>query len=236
MLLVGIDIETNINEEEFSNITEIGVVLWDTEKELPIRFDSFLIDEVEKKDQSDEAVELTGIDDDMLDAYGWSMISDSLALFATLNSYFKIADYIVAHNGNAFDKPQLEHFYDKYGVEFKTPIWIDTMMDVEYPSSCKAKNLLYLAAYQGFINPFAHRAVFDVLTTLRILSCYDIGRVVEVAKSPLITIRAHVSYEQRQLAKDARFYWDGDNRVWLLDIKEILLKDKEFPFTYSRIS
>lgn len=236
MLLVGIDIETNINEDEFSNITEIGVVLWDTVRELPIRFDNFLIDEADRKPQSDEAVELTGIDDDMLDEYGWNMCENSIQLLATLNSYFKMADYIVAHNGNAFDKPQLKHFYDKYDATFETPVWIDTMLDVEYPPSCTNKNLLYLAAYQGFINPFAHRAVFDALAMLRILSCYDIHRVIEVAKSPQITIKAHVSYDQRQLAKDARFHWDADSKSWLLDIKEILLKDKEFPFTYTRIN
>ena len=110
------------------------------------------------------------------------------------------------------------------------------MLDVEYPSNCSARNLLYLAAYQGFINPFAHRAVFDALTMLRILSCYGIRRVVEVAKSPQVTIKANVSYEERQLAKDARFHWDADSKSWLLDIKEILLENKEFPFLYSKVS
>ena len=71
-------------------------------------------------------------------------------------------------------------------------------------------NLNYLAADHGFINPFAHRAIFDVLTMFKVLENYDLNKIVENSKEEKVNLIAQVSYSERNKAKALGYKWiDG---------------------------
>jgi DNA polymerase-3 subunit epsilon len=139
----------------------------------------------------------------------------------------------VAHNA-PFDRGFLLAELDRHQIA--APVlrglpWIDTLHDIPFATQPDSKKLKYLASDHGFINPFAHRAVFDVLTMLRVLSEYDLSTVVGRAQTPDIIIRAVVPHPKRDggLGKDkaklAGFRWqDVDGKqyplMWVKKIKE----------------
>ena len=99
------------------------------------------------------------------------------------------------------------------------------MIDIPYPSVIRTRSLTALCAEHGFLNPFPHRALFDVAAMFKLLSNYDINRIVEIAKTPIIWIRARVSYDARQKAKDEKFMWDPNNKFWVRQVRGFNLKD-----------
>lgn len=135
-------------------------------------------------------------------------------------------DYIVAHNGEMFDKPMLAKIHP--GV--KELPWIDTRADVEYPDSFVSRRLVHLAAEYGFVNPFPHTVVGDCLTTLMVLSKQDFPRVVERAASPWVIVQAAVSYDDRDKAKKRRYNWERIDEKTVFPkkwVKKIKLCDLE---------
>jgi hypothetical protein len=85
--------------------------------------------------------------------------------------------------------------------------------------------LMHLAASHGFLNPFSHRALFDVMTMLKIMSEYSFEEVLLQSKVPFVIARALVDYDNRQLAKDARFNWEkiGEEtfpKQWVKQVRE----------------
>jgi DNA polymerase III subunit epsilon len=178
-------------------------------------------------------VDYTGITNDLCDKHGWApkLVKEELGAMANE------ADFIVAHNGNQFDRPIVE-FWMKDQLPFRP--WIDTYEDVPYPSSCKSVNLIYLNGFHGFCNPYSHRAVFDVCAMLKVLSHYDINVVTANALCDKIVICAEVSFNDKQLAKDKAFLWEGANgktyhKRWVKKIRLDQLEKyrKECPFPIS---
>jgi hypothetical protein len=109
---------------------------------------------------------------------------------------------------------------------FDSKKWIDTMVDVPYPSEYHVRNLRHLAADHGFLNPFAHRAVFDVLTMLTIMSKYDLDEIVELSQEPLFMIYAVCSppwTDNGVSSNEARkngFRWNVELKLWTKQIRE----------------
>lgn len=236
MKILGIDIETGSSfntPKEKTIVTEIGAVLWDTELGCPVAMESMFVNEGEGVHL--EAAEYTGISTDMIEEFGVSPDTASKVIYNLVQK----ADRICGHNGNKFDKPVLDGMFKRYmfgpmpGV-WSSKNWIDTQTDIDYPSTMRSRNLIYLSACHGFVNPFQHRAVTDSLSMLRILGCYDISKVIENADSPKVRVLANVSFEQKHKAKDAGFYWDSDRKVWFRKMRknqvEQFLKTIKFPF------
>ncbi len=205
MLLLGTDTETTGLDKDNNVIIEVAAVLYDFEDKFYAEMVSFLsnpgveLDEIIK--------EITGIQDKHLIKY-------STDRWAQVQEMHDKCDYVVAHNA-PFDVGFLEK-----KINFNKPV-IDTLVDIPWPKHTNTRKLKYAATDHGFANNFAHRALFDVVTMLQILSCYDINVVIERSKSRLIKIIAQTSYEDRQLAKDAGFYWDPDIKKWSKKMKEL---------------
>ena len=235
MIIAGIDLETTGLDVVKNGIVEVAVVLWDTEAKVPVDiFSSFLKDYKAKIDRNSEegqnCLDICSIPETVFELQTVPKIED---LIDQMDLRLAYADYIVACNGDQFDRPLLENFYARYGMELPKKTWIDMLYDVEFPGDCKAKNLLYLAAYHGFINPFPHRALFDVMAMLKILSHYDIAEVIKSAESPFVNVIANVSYDDRQLAKDAMFRWNAERKVWEKRVKRIQLEKEKGEYEFS---
>ena len=94
------------------------------------------------------------------------------------------------------------------------------------PPAITTRKLTHLAAEHGFLNPFPHRAVSDVLTMLKVLSHYDIAPVLESARQPSFTVKACVSYDDREKAKARGYRWDAARKIWTKIVKGHRLNDE----------
>jgi len=222
--LLGIDFETTGTDLENDNIIEVGLVLFDWDKKKPIVVKDFFIDwSAYPFKISKEISDLTGIYDVYLSTFG-VIPEEALREIKTMMTFAK---YIVAYNGNEFDKPMLINNGKRFAFDFSGRHWLDVMTDIDYPESIDTRKLEFLAAKHGFLNPFAHRAVFDVLTMFKIMSQYDLDKIVELAKTPMIEIRANVNYDDREKAKKLKYQWDGTRKLWTKKVKEIFIKIEE---------
>lgn len=227
MLVLGLDLETTGLDWESDQIIEVGAVVWDTKNNRPVSLMNRLVD-IGGRELNPEIVELTGISNDDLDRFG---ISEEDAL-CELMDLAEHCDYVVAHNGTGFDRHFLDRALQKYDQSLDMP-WIDTLHDVPYRKDVKTRKLSYLAAEHKFLNPYSHRALFDVLTMMTVASEYDWQEIVELSQSPTLRVEAVVSYEERSKAKEAGFRWDAPNRVWIKDMKKLVLDQTSFPFQYK---
>jgi len=242
MLLAGIDFETTGLDVEEDLVIEFAVVTWDTEESVPVCMYSAIVKErgfVEIKNPT------SGITSELV-------LTQGVGPLVVCRDVWRIvrgADYFVAHFGNSFDYPVFDNFLKRCSFQAqKTPelfakqelhhfikkkVWIDTAVDIDYPPICRYRELTYLCAHHGFLNPFSHRALPDALSMMQILSKYDIHKVVGSAKSPMMTLQAMVDYDHRQLAKDVGFYWDPNGKQgkgWYKDLKRIRAQKLDLPF------
>ena len=115
MILLGLDIETGAafnapKEENF--ITELGLVLWDTELDddgAPVGLWNFLINQ-DKEVHADPA-DYTGITTEMIKR--WGVPLENAQGFLTY--CLKQCDYVVAHNGREFDIPIITSDFPEEG-------------------------------------------------------------------------------------------------------------------------
>lgn len=213
-LILGLDFETSGLDPVNDRVLEVGLALWDTERHKPISQQDFYVKpEIEIPDHKwEEIAPITGIVKADIDLYG---IPDRKG-FNLIQGFMSKAKAIVAHNGTMFDKLFYEAWESRYRVVPMNPLWIDTRLDTPEPMVGK---LICLAAQKGFLNPFPHQALSDVLTMLRILDGYDFDTVIERAKIPNITVCMSVPFADKDYAKKLGYYWRPEGKMWLKVIK-----------------
>lgn len=236
MLLLGVDVETTGLDLEKDRITEIGAVLWDTNGGKPIKLMNELCYScVDYPSITDEITRITGITQDMLNKHA---VQPPVAL-RKLDAMMSWGDYVVAQNGLNFDKPLIEKAFLRAGIERPPCKWIDTKCDIPYPPEIKAPySLTHLAAQHGIVNQFPHRAVFDVLSMLKILSLYNLDEVIKYANSPAVVVQAIIPapWEDEGKGKTAaqarRYAWDSSKKIWYKVLKDFQVEaeGKEAPF------
>jgi DNA polymerase-3 subunit epsilon len=218
MRILGIDFETtwtqpvNVN---IANITEIGAALMEWESKSILRAMMKFINDPDIPASPAELIELTGITDEMRLEHG----VDKKKALQELCGLIEMADFCVAHNGNSFDKPILVKELERVGLTLPSTPWIDTKIDVPYSKKIKSTKLSNLATEHKFLNPFAHRALFDVLTMLKVLEHYDINEVIALSKEDTVTLVASVSYQNKEQAKERGYYWNAEEKIWCKDMK-----------------
>lgn len=226
MLLAGLDFETTGLDTEKCHVIEVGAALWDTERRAPIALICELVSLPEGTRLPSEIEELTGIREEDLVAFGRS---ESFVFKRLLDLVFH-AEYVVAQNGTDFDELIFDRVAAQHAHESDRALsrpWIDLSVDVPYPERITTRKLTHLCAEHGFLNPFSHRAVFDVLSMLKVLDAYPIDQIIDLAKSPTLRTQALVSYEDREKAKARGYRWDGATKTWTKNIKECHLAREE---------
>ena len=231
MLLLGLDVETTGLDVTEEWIIEIGLVLWDNQLNQPVRIFSELVLEKPDLALSKEIEELTGITTSMLHQFA---DAPDGRLFDKIDQMVAQADLMVAHNA-PFDRGFIEAFYQRWDRQFPQKDWLCTLADVEYPKAIRSKSLIYLAGAHGFANPFAHRAVTDVLTMFKVLSHYPLEPAIKNATSPKLSLIARVTYDERDKAKEQGFRWDGKNKQWKKTVRQVDFKPGELPFEVNVI-
>lgn len=227
-LIAAIDFETTGLDPKKDRIVEVGAVLWDWEAKKPLILQSDLVRSVTSI--SKEASAINGIRDEDLINYG----VDPYESCVSLGRILAAADHLLGHNIRGFDIPFLLEEFKRVGENTDARCFgsvIDTMVDVPYTHMDSSRKLAHLASAHGILNAFPHRAVFDALTALQIASKYDLKAILTRAKSPTVTYKAVIEYEDRDKAKAAGFQWR--NRTWVRTVKEC---DREsYPFATIRV-
>ena len=252
MLILGVDLE-GINENltqkgvnlDIDRVTEIGAILWDTRINSPVRIFSELIEERDRLKLTQEVIDLTGIDEQLLDEWGLKGDEIKMAL-ERLSIIIKKADYLMAHNGAKYDKPMLTAMFERHGVEMPNKIWIDTQEDVEYPKKITHKSMAMLEHAHGFINPFPHRAVTDVFAMLKIASKYDYVRMTKLAAAPKVRIVAELKAPNwknklevekfnaiKHKVARARFQWDPNAKEWSKIVSQVHIDEGKLMYDFN---
>ncbi len=228
MRVLGLDLETTGLDTANDRITELGAVLWETDTRTPLVLYNILLHDDTYPELSERINKLTGITDGILKEFG-VLPKRALMVLESMSKTHPFK-YVVAHNGHNFDRPMLMAEWQRQGLvggtNFPGIPWLDTKFDIPWGPETTSRRLRHLALDQGFINPFEHRAVTDVLTMLKVMSAYDINQIIEYSKIPWMTVRAVVDYNDRQLAKDQRYSWEkiGSDiyypKCWIKRIKQ----------------
>lgn len=207
-IVCGLDLETSGLDPRKDRITEVGAVLFDWNTATPLVIQSDLV--FSGVALSQEIISLTGITEDLLETYG----RNEQSVFQPLRTLILSADYVLAHFGNEFDQKFCRETFGRLNIEWPDKPWLDSSCDIVFPKEVTTRNLQYLAAEIGFLNPFRHRAVFDVLTMLRIASEHPLEKIVARSLEPMIYVQAIVTFQENQKAKDFNFRWNPEKKIW----------------------
>jgi DNA polymerase III subunit epsilon len=148
---------------------------------------------------------------------------------AFLREMSAIADYAVAFNAE-FDSGVVSQFLP--GL-ICVP-WLCAMRDFNWGyhsiNSHGGYKLTDLALWLGIGISTVHRAGDDVRLLVECFNRHkNLPQLVEdaiaLSQSPMVEIKALVTYEDRHKASKAKFVWDGDRRIWYKSIRQCLLDD-----------
>lgn len=226
MRILGLDFETTGLDLENDRITEAGAVLWETDTNTPLKFfHHYVLPDAGMRarftpETTEMMARLCGITPAMLEEFGVSpnlVLSDLSALCDIYG-----VKVIVTHNGNGYDKPLLLNELKRHalhGTPMESLHWVDTKQDLPHRKPPESNKLKHLALDNGFINPFAHRAIFDVLTMLKVLATFDIEEVITYSKIPSKVIRAVVPHPKQDQGKGKDFAKANGYRWQEIDYK-----------------
>lgn len=150
---------------------------------------------------------------------------------ALLEQLLAQADAVVAHNAD-FDRQW-------FGLGVLPAVelpWICTMNDVRWPKVKKARpGVTAVALAYGVPVWAAHRALTDCIYLAQVFErCPDLEGLLQAAREPRVLYRAVVSYDDRQVVKDAGFSWNVDGRrMWTKKLSES--EAVGLPFPVSRV-
>lgn len=240
MLILGIDFETTGLDIVNDRIIEYGCVLYDTSINQPVSINGNLIapDILFTESKWSEITKITKITNKMVGKHG---ITETFALNQIKNVIYDadtIIDAFCAFNGNKFDKFIYQNLCKRQASMYDEWIpWIDPRIDCINPPT---SNQTMWAAENGFVNPFPHRAVTDVLTMFKCITASNesLEAMYERAKIPCISVFAiNLPYDRRSEASSRGFYWVPASKAWMKDIKEDVFEKlkSELPFKIQRV-
>lgn len=223
------DFEATDKDTNTARITQGAISIYENGREV-YHYSALVFDE-NYEDIHPAAQAITGITRAQLEEHADSPNS----FFSSFVGAVIRCDYICGHNIRAFDLPLLSLELKRLGdckinssffeTVFKKPT-IDTRLDLPYPDHIDTRKLLYLAAEYGYANPMAHSARHDVDATAYLLFKFDLDTVLARAASKDLLVRADVSFDTKELAKERKYQWNAEKKIWTKTIKECDL-DKE---------
>lgn len=145
-----------------------------------------------------------------------------------VNEQLVSSQIMIAHNA-AFDRsfllkvPEIE-------ATMQSAHWACSMQHIDWRRrGYRCRKLNHLAADHGFVNPFAHRALFDCATTLRLIAPYMQELVARSYERMFTLFAVGAAFDKKDLLKARNYRWDGQQKVWWSKLFESeLAAEKEF--------
>ncbi len=252
MIILGIDLEgvnQNLLENgvnlEVDRVIEIGAALLDWDAGQPVSMISEIVNEPDRLKISKELEDLTGISESICQEWGLSE-KHIVPTLKNLAAMMERADYCMAHNGTNYDEPMIKAMFERFDLVMPEKVWIDTMVDIEFPNKIRGRSMALLEHAHGFINPFPHRAITDVLAMFKIASHYDIDRMAKLAESPVVKLIAKLNAPNWKNANEvdrfnkvkhkvakARFKWNPGNKTWFKEVHKVLIDEDKISYEFD---
>lgn len=202
-----LDTETTGLTPQDGTCIEVGAILFSVTHRSVISQLSFLMPCL-----TNEAQHVNGIDP-VLTMCSSGLLQKSLELFEDMVRH---ADAVVAHNAE-FDR----QWFGVGGLPAVELPWICTMSDMSWPGVKSRTGLATLALAHGVPVWAAHRALTDCIYIAQVFErCDDLQGKLNYALMPKVRYQALVGFAERQLAKDAGFAWDGNQKTWTKKLTE----------------
>ena len=212
--LLIVDVETTGIDFDENAPIEIGAILFDVEHRAVTHQFSALLPSV----VPNGAEAVNGIPDALLASGPVEQLSDWSICY--LQSLSDKADAVVAHNVD-FDRLWLEPL-----LTCKPPTpWICTLRDFRWhrPGLRATPSVIDLALAHGVPVWAAHRALTDCTYLAQVLATReDLAELLLDAQTPQLLYAALVPYDERHLAKEAGFQWQGHGwmKTWTRYLRE----------------
>jgi len=215
VILCAYDLETSGLDKQKDRMIEVGLCLYSTGQQKVLESCGFLV-------QSDgvlitpEVEEITGITQAAVDRFGY----DPADALDDVIKFMEQAEAVIGHNVIRFDRPMTENAAKRLERILPEKLWIDTMTDIP---GVKGEQLVTMAAKHGFLNPIQHSAEDDAKSVLKLISFYDVDKIVERAQSPTIVVRSHQpnTTENNKVVRKLGFIWNGVFKIWWRPTKEM---------------
>ena len=210
-ILLSLDVETTGLNTATDQVLEVGAILYSTGLGKCLESSGYLVKTT--LPITEEITKLTGIHPAAVEKFGYE---SDCALDALLNMMDR-ADAFIGQNVIRFDKRIIESWAARFNKKIPEKLWIDTRTDLP---GVEGKHLGYMAADKGFLNLFPHSALADCQTVVKLIEGMDIDAIIERAKSPLVILKAHVSYNTNALAKKRKYSWYAPEKLWWKIVKK----------------
>jgi hypothetical protein len=215
VILLSLDFETTGLDPANDRVIEVGAVLWSTGQRRILESAGFFV----KADVaiSPEITTITKIHPAAVDRFGY----DSHAALENVLALAELAEAFLGQNINRFDHKVLMHWMGREGVpgslldKVRQKLVIDTFTDLpDFPGG-KLSHML-ADAPQPKINYMPHSAIGDAFGTILMFDQFELDKVVERAKSPMIVVQSLHPRERNEDAKRALrpLIWNNPRKIW----------------------
>ena len=217
--LLILDTETTGLDPETHNCVEVGAILFDVQSRAVLAQQSFLLpaetNAAEPINRIPAAV--TRLPQPWKEGLRW------------FQNLLDAADVLVAHNA-AFDR----QWFGRGELPAVTQPWLCSMEDMRWPDDRQLRSrpsVRDLALAYGVPVWAAHRALTDCIYLAEVFArCEDLEQQLLQGLEPRQLVRAKVSYDDRQLARDAGFRWnDPIKGAWARRMSEREIQELSFP-------
>ena len=218
MNLLIIDTETTGIDENLHNAIEVAAILYNLESKQILQQASTLV-----RVNDNSAEKINKIPAELSKKCNEKPVIDAIKIMA------ENAGAIVAHNAE-FDKK----FIGKCGLSCLEPMhWICSYRDIDY--ECGQSSLVQLALNHDVPVVSAHRALTDCIILANIFSKIDnLDEIIKESMKPRSIYVANISFEDRQIAKDHGFVWNGIiEKKWAKKITKE--QAQKIPFKISEV-
>lgn len=199
-----VDLETTGLDPKTDRIIEIGIVEFAVEGDEPpqlTRCYGALQDP--GRPLAEEITQITGLTDKVL--------AGQRIDWAIVRGFFEHAAIVIAHNME-FDRRFLECSGELGGLQVH---WGCSMRHIDWQRHrFKTTALNYLAADHGFVNPFAHRAVFDCATTFRLVAPHLRELIARSYEREYLVKAVNSPFESKDVLRQRGYRWDPAERCW----------------------
>lgn len=211
-----VDLETTGLDANSDEIIEIGIMSFSMEEQgEPNIVNLYSGLQQPTLPLSPEIVKLTGLTDSVLEGQkiDWDFV----------RNLFQNCEIAIAHNA-AFDSSFLKNSGELEGISCH---WGCSARHIDWKKhGFRTRALNYLAADHGFVNPFAHRAVFDCATTFRLITPY-ISELVTKSYEKEVRVEARESpFETKDILRGRGYRWNPEARFWFKDVFESDLEEE----------
>jgi DNA polymerase III epsilon subunit-like protein len=187
MIISFVDIETNGLDTSNCDILEVAAVMYDSDSARVLCHYSTLLKH-DKLYVPEVITKINGITEKMCSEYG----TPAAMALNTLSQFLFSSHCVVAHNGNAFDRPIIERHFDEYNIPRPLTEWLDSKVDFKYPDHVKTRKLLHMMAEFNLTIYDGHQALNDALMLCSLVTTTqkveDINSLLMVRKSNRVKI------------------------------------------------